>query len=594
MPFDPKKFIEGQKQSRGLYKNQAVEEEYGKVNPYLRNTYDSILSNPVVTSGYRSPEENQRVGGVATSKHMTGDAVDFKKGSVSEEEKQRLRASGIKVLDEPDHVHTEGTPPAFDIKSFINENTSSEPIGPVYTPPQIQQEETGSLDVVADKLGLNEYQASPLSMIDRLKTSFGNPEGIQEYLRSKGYSEEDIQSSRPDTNKGLFALTPPALAGRISKGQGPNVGAMATTVRDIPGAIADIPATVLNMVPFGGTKAKQGIGEMLGTYKDQGQGYFNDEVVQNALIDLATLGMPAAGKALTGLETKAAQALGTAPEKMYARNAAIPELLDRTEKEIVTGGTPRGIEKIQSLLRKDYPTGKESLLKAASADKAIIGAEKGARLAQIGDIPTEPLINESAYIAANKLPIGKKETGRREIKKMMSELLPPQFTMLEGGKTIKGPQAKTIPASILEREKSLLDKTHASDAEAKIARNEMADLFRNTVRTADEPLAYQTGRSIKDINTEYHPLSLLTENLTDQINKSTQGGAKATNFKQLFSNLVLPARERIGRRVGQSLFNYKDVNSAVDPMSFSEAASDVIPAYLTKDIILQYLNQLKR
>lgn len=43
-----------------------------KVNAFLEHYGDVVM-----TSGYRSPEHNKKVGGARSSKHMSGDAVDI-------------------------------------------------------------------------------------------------------------------------------------------------------------------------------------------------------------------------------------------------------------------------------------------------------------------------------------------------------------------------------------------------------------------------------------------------------------------------------------------------------------------------------------
>jgi uncharacterized protein YcbK (DUF882 family) len=58
-----------------------------------------------VTSWWRSPWHNREVGGVANSLHMIGLAWDI--APASPENYRRLRAMGLKVIDEGDHLHAQ-------------------------------------------------------------------------------------------------------------------------------------------------------------------------------------------------------------------------------------------------------------------------------------------------------------------------------------------------------------------------------------------------------------------------------------------------------------------------------------------------------
>jgi len=59
-----------------------------------------------VTSWYRSPARNASVGGVASSLHLYGLAIDYvpRRGAWSSDS-ARLRAVGLRVLNEGDHLH---------------------------------------------------------------------------------------------------------------------------------------------------------------------------------------------------------------------------------------------------------------------------------------------------------------------------------------------------------------------------------------------------------------------------------------------------------------------------------------------------------
>lgn len=69
-------------------------------------------TSSLVTSWYRTPSENARVGGHPESQHLFGFALDVATddpGAFA----QRARESGLEAIVEPDHVHVQIFPAGF-------------------------------------------------------------------------------------------------------------------------------------------------------------------------------------------------------------------------------------------------------------------------------------------------------------------------------------------------------------------------------------------------------------------------------------------------------------------------------------------------
>lgn len=66
------------------------------------------------TSFWRSRQDNARVGGASDSQHLIATAVDLTYPTSKEREaaKMAMRAQGLVVIDEGDHVHVQAWPAA--------------------------------------------------------------------------------------------------------------------------------------------------------------------------------------------------------------------------------------------------------------------------------------------------------------------------------------------------------------------------------------------------------------------------------------------------------------------------------------------------
>ena len=402
-------------------------------------------------------------------------------------------------------------------------------------------------------------KAQEQPLLERFKKSFGNVE-----------NKEPIKSSIMDV------IVPYAVVkniwNEVTGKPDTTFGDMAQFSADIPARLTELPSDILKSIP-GGTRASQGIGQMLGTYvPPQGQEDYlhnKEALIGDALSGASFLGPGVIRAAQFGasslknlLKKPVSKILGEFPERQYAKGANLPSLLAKTEKEMVNPSeTSRGIKKVQGILDKNYPVRESKLIKAASADKALVGAEKSARLNEIPDIDFDEVVSKTENLL-ERVPAHKRESARNIIKNMLNEL---------SGKGTK----TTLSASAAEKEKQLLQETYDSEAEGNIIRNAFSDILRGAVRTADEPLAAKTGRSIADINAEYDPLRMLTqdtkisgEGLVNAANKrATEGlkGNRSGSISDSFMEKSVPAykqaKENVGpylqRKIGKSLYNLK-------------------------------------
>lgn len=106
-------YLAGAAMSGGLpeFKTAEVAKTFKTVSPELKAAVAATPVPVTITSARRSAGQNKAVGGVPTSYHLTGQAVDVRTRGKSAEEikilKQHFRSQGFEVIDEGDHLHVE-------------------------------------------------------------------------------------------------------------------------------------------------------------------------------------------------------------------------------------------------------------------------------------------------------------------------------------------------------------------------------------------------------------------------------------------------------------------------------------------------------
>jgi uncharacterized protein YcbK (DUF882 family) len=83
---------------------------------------DIAGSRFIITSGFRTEEENKKVGGLKNSKHLYGEAVDLRIEGGTRAAKViqgLLKINTFEVIIEEDHIHVEYNPEQIASKLFI-------------------------------------------------------------------------------------------------------------------------------------------------------------------------------------------------------------------------------------------------------------------------------------------------------------------------------------------------------------------------------------------------------------------------------------------------------------------------------------------
>jgi len=99
-----------------------------------RGVIGSLFPGAMITSGARTPQHNADVGGVPTSYHLAGQALDIvpPKGVSLADFRAKLQAQGVPVtelLDEGDHIHWAFGQPRGGATSQVVQQSAAKPVG---------------------------------------------------------------------------------------------------------------------------------------------------------------------------------------------------------------------------------------------------------------------------------------------------------------------------------------------------------------------------------------------------------------------------------------------------------------------------------
>jgi len=416
------------------FKNDSVRQELEGTKPEFRSFLESLPAT--LTSGFRTKEANASVGGVPNSYHTTGEGADIR-WTDDPVILDKITSAGYEYIDEGDHLHiqpskntmgansTQKSQPEIDWNTFTPNAATAAP-------------EKDGLESLFNPKPTEPVQRSPLGLMDRYRASFGNNEGIVQDLKNKGLNAEikdgevyvDGRPIDPDSMPGLLALSTPIQDPTDQQG---NFKEIQQFLGDLGGDIMAAPAGAIGSIPIVGTKLKQKLGEGMGTYKDTGEGFINQEMINNLPADLGALLLGPLAKGLTSgrnAMTKVAnKIMPELPEKMWARGANLGEMMGSTKEEIAkkVQGTateaPRYIQKIRTVMKRNYPQKADALLNAAEKDRLIVGAEKNARLEKIPDINMDQVeANVRSAKIPDKVTAGSRKNARKKVNNALDEI----------------------------------------------------------------------------------------------------------------------------------------------------------------------------
>lgn len=207
---------------KNKFKDKTVESDFHKVDPSLKAIAETIPAT--ITSAYRTPETNAAVGGVPNSFHTQGKALDFRKGELGDEDRNRLTSAGFKIIPESDHEHVE---PSGNAPQNVSLDFST--FEPINDPNKgLLKDDSSFLDKAAS-FGTGVSRSNPMHrMAESVVEGIGLPKSTDHFTdKAPGWEKGgritgDIISSIPQYMGGMGAmkglLKGTGLASQVAKG----------------------------------------------------------------------------------------------------------------------------------------------------------------------------------------------------------------------------------------------------------------------------------------------------------------------------------------------------------------------------------------
>ncbi len=350
--FDPDEYLASIK-DRLSFKTPQVSKEFDEVDPSLRNIASNSPYPLIVTSGKRTPEENDAVRGVPNSMHKTGEALDLRRTPEAIQSEDYFKGKGYKVLDEGDHIHVEGHPQAH------------------------QASPHDDFDPDAYLAGISNSSSVPYNSGmfknpggDKLKTlanSFSNPEqGAGDVALDKNIT--DLKANLPTD---LAKFTGPVAGMEIGGGLGSALGPAGTVGGGMIGA---------GLGSIAAYKAAQGLNTLKGNFPAPGTPYIPNEAYAEArnnavmpLIGPAMEMLSEVPNAYNGIKTWLTKS--GAPQNLYKRATG---LLDNGAFKEIQENNPEKANEIVSSYIQNLPSKQKALGEAVNKERLSSGQELNA------------------------------------------------------------------------------------------------------------------------------------------------------------------------------------------------------------------------
>jgi hypothetical protein len=377
------------------FKSPEVESEYQGIKPEYQQKLASLSVPSTITSGARDINENSLVGGVPHSKHLTGQAIDFRRDEYDAQRAKELEGLGFKPILESDHLHAEAvdapeTPVSLDFGTFQPldsnsiESKSDNKSNSAWTGLRkfTQSATAGLSEPVAAGISAGITKAFPSQSQRELGEDQKSLDSL--YQEFRGQQKEDLAKQEEDNPLAAMAgnmagfLAPGAFS-QIYKGAGKVVGKAAPILSKIPSKLAQ--KGIEGALRGGGAAAVY-------------SGINPDEEITAGNVLLGAAAEPAgqligagAQKLSAGLKKGAGKlmnrALGTTAKEIEKGRDIGPELVERG----IFGTKGRLLKKAKQGLDANEAKLQEALSQSGNVNKQVILDELGGLKTELAKTP---------------------------------------------------------------------------------------------------------------------------------------------------------------------------------------------------------------